>query len=323
MKQQSTEMRINELLAQLVIEVRGSTALGLTDINKYCEDCFVPVLKHALGLPGLRNLNQTAKRNFPAIDLADDESETAIQVTATPDKSKVMDTLKKFAAHGQHTNYRRLLIYVITEKQERYSETGVLEALDGRLDFDINRDVLDYRDILQALRGKPLETLDAVQRALEKQVSYVGVSHPVPSENTTGSGCELAVSFKKAPPSTSDVHWYWLTASCTNNAAQKQDGYALELFFPFDVPVESVENQDEPPEEIEGLRYRKVTINSKETIYRTRTIQMVDERRHGVKYQMNDDLFWRAKEWQFRWRFYVGDLSVLEGGKPWNEMHNF
>lgn len=100
MRQQSTEMRINELFAQLVAEIRGSTALGLTDINKFCEDCLVPVLRHAFDLPRLRNLNQTERRNFPAVDLADDDAETAIQVTATPDRGKVLDTLEKFASHG-------------------------------------------------------------------------------------------------------------------------------------------------------------------------------------------------------------------------------
>ncbi len=171
MRQQSIEMRINELLAQLVAEVRGSTALGLTDINKFCEDCLVPVLKQALDLPRLRNLNQTEKRNFPAVDLADDDAETAIQVTATPDRRKIIDTLAKFAAHGLHTKYRRLLVYVIVEKQERYSETGVSEAIGGHTDFDINRDVIDYRDVLRALHGKPLETLDVVLRTLERQLT--------------------------------------------------------------------------------------------------------------------------------------------------------
>jgi len=171
MRQQSTENRINELLAQLVTEVRGATALGLTDINKLCEDCLVPVLNRALDLPRLRNLNQTEKRNFAAIDLADDAAETAIQVTATADRSKVMDTLAKFSAHGLHTRYRRLLVYVLTEKHERYSEAGVREVLGGLIEFDINRDVIDYRDLLRALHGKPLETLNAVVRALERQLA--------------------------------------------------------------------------------------------------------------------------------------------------------
>ncbi len=171
MRQQSIENRINELFAQLVTEVRGATALGLTDINKLSEDCLVPVLKRSLDLPGLRNLNQTEQRNFPAIDLADDTSETAIQITATPDRSKIMDTLTGFMAHGLYTSYRRLLIFVITEKKERYSDTGISEALGGRLDFNINRDVIDYRDILRALHSKPLHILDAISRVLEGQLS--------------------------------------------------------------------------------------------------------------------------------------------------------
>ncbi len=82
-----------------------------------------------------------------------------------------MDTLTKFTAHGLYTKYRRLLVYVITERQERYSESGVSDALGGRIEFDINRDVLDYRDILRALHAKPPDTLDAVVRALERQLT--------------------------------------------------------------------------------------------------------------------------------------------------------
>lgn len=171
MKQQTLEIKISGLLAQLVTEVKGSSALGLTDINKLCEDSLLPVLKNALDLPNLRNLNQASKKNFPAIDLADDESETAIQVTATSERSKITDTLKKFAAHGLNTRYRRLLVYVLTEKKEHYATLDASEYTGANIEFDINRDVIDYRDVLKALHGKPIEILETIARALENQMS--------------------------------------------------------------------------------------------------------------------------------------------------------
>jgi hypothetical protein len=64
MKQQALENKISGLLAQLVIEVKGSSALGLTDINKLCEDSLLPVLKNALDLPNLRNLNKASKKEL-------------------------------------------------------------------------------------------------------------------------------------------------------------------------------------------------------------------------------------------------------------------
>ena len=163
-------------------------------------------------------------------------------------------------------------------------------------------------------------TMDLVEKQLVPSEAYRSTS----AETITEGRGEINISFKKFLSSTGELHKYWLIVTCTNNSAQKQDGYTLEFFFPFDIPVESTECQGERPEKIGEMLFRKFTIHSDEIVYRTQTIQIVDERRHPVVYQMNDNLYDQAKEhWRFRWKFYAGNLPILEGSKPWGEMHCF
>ena len=154
-------------MSMFVTQVRGAGALGQTDINKVSETVLIPLFSEVYGYERLRNLNTTERSNYPAIDLADDEARVAFQITSRADLEKVKDTLRKFADHELYKKYDRLLIYVLTEKQQTYSTASCKKIVQGRFDFDPHRDIKDYRDILQRLEDFQIDKTIRVQNILE------------------------------------------------------------------------------------------------------------------------------------------------------------
>ncbi len=169
MLRQNLLNRINECLARFFAEVKGSTATGLTDINRHAEEVLVPLFREVFELSNLRNLNMTDGANFPAIDLADDTARVAFQVTASPEGRKVIDTLKTFLRHNLQTKYDRLIIYILTERKKEYSEDGISKLVAGRMDFSCKRDILDSRDLLKVLAGRPDSSLKQACAVLERE----------------------------------------------------------------------------------------------------------------------------------------------------------
>jgi hypothetical protein len=168
MQQQNLLNQARNLLTAFVASVKGATALGHTDINVISENVLRDLFRIVYSLPELRNLNQE-RRNYPGIDLADDTKGVAFQITATPDLSKIKETLQTVLRAGLEVKYPRIRIYVITEKQASYSQTPIDAVTQGRLSFDANTDVLDYRDVLRMCGALSFEDLDRVVSILRTQ----------------------------------------------------------------------------------------------------------------------------------------------------------
>jgi hypothetical protein len=160
---------LRQELSELVAEIEGSSAMGHFDAHRIAEQVVLGVLRELLGLRSLRNLNETQRKNFPGIDLADDEAGVAIQVTATPTLDKVTGTLKTFAAHRLQDRYRRLIVYILTRKQGTYSAKAIQNASDGVVEFLPDRDILDFRDLLSTAAGVDVRRVKA---ALEHLILY-------------------------------------------------------------------------------------------------------------------------------------------------------
>src|SRR5687767_9889069 len=124
MKLLRTQQRINELFARFVAEVKGATAIRRTDINHVSETLLIPILAEVYGYKNLRNLNSVEHEDFPAIDLGDKDARVAIQVTSTTTSEKIKSTLQKFVEHELYKEYDRLIIYILTDKQNTYSGKG-------------------------------------------------------------------------------------------------------------------------------------------------------------------------------------------------------
>ncbi|MEI9945846.1 MAG: SMEK domain-containing protein [Chitinophagaceae bacterium] len=87
--------KINTYTARFVLEVEGFNATNQYHINIHAENFLIPVLNEIFNLQ-LENLNDTQKKNFPAIDLADFKNRVAFQITSTSTTEKIKSTLKTF-----------------------------------------------------------------------------------------------------------------------------------------------------------------------------------------------------------------------------------
>ena len=165
--------KIRKALTQFETYVKCSVDQDMTDINRYAEDFYCGLLNCAFGWD-LRNLNQD-NRNQPAIDLADDTNEIAVQVTSSTDRSKVTGTLKKFFEKKQDLKYKTLLMLVIG-KEDPFQKDFTLER---EFDFDPERDIWDTPRLLGRLESiTDVDKLQAICDYLQKHFS----TYPLPAQ---------------------------------------------------------------------------------------------------------------------------------------------
>lgn len=151
-------------MTQLSTQVEASAAMGLYDLHRVSEGAVLGVLRELFGWRKLRNLNADERKNFPGIDLADDEAQVAVQVTGTPDLAKLKYTIETFLAHKLDKHYKRLVIYVLTRKQASYSQDAIDRIAHDRIAVSGSSDILDFRDVCtKAAHADPKQLLTVLE----------------------------------------------------------------------------------------------------------------------------------------------------------------
>lgn len=102
-------------MTHLRVIVEQSNQLNLQDINVHAENFFRDLLNLAFDYD-LQNIN-IVEPNATAIDLGCDSSRIAIQVTSTPDLSKIKHTFDRFTGKGLQTKYDRLVMLIVGQKK--------------------------------------------------------------------------------------------------------------------------------------------------------------------------------------------------------------
>jgi hypothetical protein len=161
----TVQNRITELMSKFVIQIKGTTAIGRTDLNRVSETILIPLFAELYGYKNLKNLNYSEGPNYPGIDLGDEIARVAFQITATPTGQKVKNALQKFVRYELYKQYDRLVVYVLTERQNSYSSYP--EITGGNLVFDAHKDILDYRDVLKEVAAFQIDKARRVQDILE------------------------------------------------------------------------------------------------------------------------------------------------------------
>ena len=167
MNLKKSQDRTNELMSRFVARIEGEKAMGRTDINRVSEDVLIPLFSEIYGHKDLRNLNVSDGSNFPAIDLGDEKTGTAYQITSTTNSKKIKDTLEKFVKHKLYEKYNHLIIYILIKKHT-YQGRGFDKIIQGKFSFDKESDIRDYRDLLKEILGFSLEKSRRVENILEQ-----------------------------------------------------------------------------------------------------------------------------------------------------------
>jgi hypothetical protein len=164
---EQTQLKIRDLMSHFVTQVKAATAMEKTDINKLSENVLIPLFAEIYGFQNLKNLNFTEGSNYPGIDLGDETAKVAIQITATSNIKKVKHTINKFIENDLYKKYDRLLIYILIDKQQSYSNREINKIIQGKLDFDPKRDIWDYCNLLKEINKFQIDKALKIESILE------------------------------------------------------------------------------------------------------------------------------------------------------------
>jgi hypothetical protein len=153
--------------------------MGLFDLNRLCEQIFIPVFSVVYGYEDLVNLNH-AIPNHPAIDLGDPVRRVGIQITSDPRSSKVQDTLQAFMRAELFKQYDHLIIYVLTAKRASYSSSGWKEITQGRIAFNKDSDIRDHTDLMRDIGNGAPERIHEIARILGVYLGKQPLLEPYP-----------------------------------------------------------------------------------------------------------------------------------------------
>jgi len=167
------QQRIGDLLGTFSYQVDIGQSGSFFDLSRTAQSVMCRLLSIILDLPDLKNLDNTERQNFPAIDLGDRIKRVAIQVTGDGSGAKVRDTVEKFFAHRLDEHFDSLKLYILTSAQDTYT-ANFRSILSPGFDFDLNRDVMDRRFLLRTIQRLKVEKQREVLEILEEEFGEVG-----------------------------------------------------------------------------------------------------------------------------------------------------
>jgi hypothetical protein len=175
MNRQQKILKVGELLARFVAEVKIFTDSNLYDVNIHAENVLIPMLNEIFGLR-FENMNATQKKNYPAIDLADFSNRIAFQITATSGITKINETLDTFKRHNLNSTFDSLYFFILSERQKTYSKGSIAKHLPDNFDFDPDKHIIDCSYILELVKNFPsIAKIDAIERVLTDEFSEIKI----------------------------------------------------------------------------------------------------------------------------------------------------
>lgn len=163
---------IDHIIRELVIaqtEIEYQCRLGIYDDVHYWEEIAKGLLNRCYGFH-LANLNEE-KKNFPGIDLGDRGRGIGVQVTAEKGSTKLNDTIQTMIGKKVYEEFPHLIFFVLGRKQKKYTVTQNGQTL---LDFDAEKDILDFGDIIEKCQTLELEDLKQAAEFLAGEISQGG-----------------------------------------------------------------------------------------------------------------------------------------------------
>lgn len=168
LEQLQTDARI--LLERFAFANKMAFAAGHTDIHQANDGLLVELLREVFDAPSLRNLN-AEERNAAGVDLVDDKTGLAIQITGRKDLRKVIETLQKCVDHRLFEKYPRIKIFVTTQKQRTYKQAAIDRVVSNKLKFRASDDIFDSLDLAEQFQTYEFDRLHRIVTILRKHVS--------------------------------------------------------------------------------------------------------------------------------------------------------
>lgn len=173
MNQYQLLLSISKYLARFSEQIKILNANGEFSINIHAENVLIKILNIIFNCD-FENVNYAEGKNYDSIDLRDKDGTLAIQITATSNITKVKHTLNQFIKNKHSNNYKRLIVLILTGRQERYSQESLDKILQEEITFDQGKDIIDFSTLYVLLNSSnDLGKILAVKELLESQFSDV------------------------------------------------------------------------------------------------------------------------------------------------------
>ena len=157
---QRYQKAIADKLAYMESQIKRYGEIRLLDENTAMEDVVCELLNIMYGYH-LQNLNRK-KENFPGIDLGDETSRVAVQVTSNTSRNKVSETIKKFEQHGCAKQYDKLIVFILGTRSNFQKEFST-----NTVQFTAEDNIMDFTTLTKRLKELDLQTLKRVHDYLE------------------------------------------------------------------------------------------------------------------------------------------------------------
>jgi len=151
---------IIDAFTHLEKKIELHSCLNLHDCNIHLEYIFRDVLNLIYTDRKFSNLNEE-EENFTAIDLGDDISEIAIQVTTTTSKKKVDETIGKY--ENKYGYKKIVMLYCVTKKPKRKTEFICP-------DMFLKIEEWDIQDLLVKIRGLEPNKIEDIAKLLNTEI---------------------------------------------------------------------------------------------------------------------------------------------------------
>ncbi|WP_291952776.1 SMEK domain-containing protein, partial [Campylobacter sp.] len=150
-------IKIIQYFSELSSKIKLNNALGLMDINIYCENDLLQILNNIYDW-NLYNVNERYK-NAKAIDLIDDKHRIAIQVTSNTTTNKIKETIDKFK-ETQFLDYELYMFYLTDDLPN-----NTKKALQKN-----NIKSLCFKDLIQKLHFNSVKAQEFITKITEKTI---------------------------------------------------------------------------------------------------------------------------------------------------------
>lgn len=160
-------------LAGIAYQVESRCALGLTDLNIFLENFFKEILNKVMGI-NMQNLN-TERSNAPGLDIGDNLSKVAFQITSQKTSAKINETLKAVLAKGA-TDYDQILICIIGHKQKSYTlDSGLCK----KMAFS-EENIWDMNKLCKMVMDLPIGVIQSLHHYIKQEMVRVKVELEIP-----------------------------------------------------------------------------------------------------------------------------------------------
>ncbi len=174
--------RISELLSRFVEQIKILNKNEEFGLNHHAEFFYKKVFKIIFDCQDIKR----EKKNYPGIDLSDENKRIAFQITSTSNIEKIKHTIEQFILKQLFNKFDTLFIFIISQKEKKYNQnfidTCLGEAkrnltkrnpkLSTTFKFDVKKNILDKDDLYTLIKElNDDKKIFEIKEILEEQFS--------------------------------------------------------------------------------------------------------------------------------------------------------